>query len=608
MRLIHDFVPMRDGIRLAVSIYLPEADGPCAAVLERTPYGRDLPRGHEVTAADRVAWDGPAMAGWFTPHGYALVLQDCRGRYDSEGAFVKYVSDAEDGVDTCAWIREQPWCDGRIATLGMSYGAHVQAALGSLAPEGLVAQILDSGGFSNAWRSSVRQNGAFELKQATWAFREAARSPEALADPVLKAALEAEDIAAWLTRLPWKPGHSPLRHHPGYEQALLEQWRSGAFDAYWARAGLCAEMFYDRYSTAACLHMSSWFDPYSTTASENYRGLKSADRGPQRLILGPWTHGNRSDTVFGDVDFGPDATLDSWAGDWRSYRLRFLDSILKGAAFDDPEVRVFVMGGGDGRRSPGGHLQHGGRWISATNWPVPGTEMAKFHFTSDGGLERAPPALNAPALSYDFDPSHPVPTIGGNFSSFDPILHWGARDQTEAETVFGCTPPYLPLASRADVLVFQTPPLETPCQIAGPVELDLWVATDGPDTDFTAKLIDVHPPSADYPQGYAMLLGDCIFRLRYVEDPSTPRLRAPGDIVRIEATGFWTANLFGAGHRIRIDISSSNFPKFDVNSNTGEPEGASRRRRVAVNTVYTDQARPSGIRLPLLQLGGDAPG
>jgi putative CocE/NonD family hydrolase len=152
------------------------------------------------------------------------------------------------------------------------------------------------------------------------------------------------------------------------------------------------------------------------------------------------------------------------------------------------------------------------------------------------------------------------------------------------------------------VLVFQTPPLDTPMQVAGPIEAVLFVATDGPDTDFTAKLIDVHPPSADYPKGYAMILTDGIMRLRYAEDPARPCLRQPGTMVQIRITLFPTANLFLAGHRIRLDISSSNFPKFDVNPNTGEPEGMARRRRIAVNTVFVDAARPSRVVLPLLAL------
>jgi putative CocE/NonD family hydrolase len=150
--------------------------------------------------------------------------------------------------------------------------------------------------------------------------------------------------------------------------------------------------------------------------------------------------------------------------------------------------------------------------------------------------------------------------------------------------------------------VFQTAPLREALQVVGPIEAELWVATDGPDTDFTAKLIDVHPPSADYPKGYAMILTDGILRLRYAEDPANPRLRAPGEIVRIVVTAFPTANLFLPGHRIRLDISSSNFPKFDVNPNTGEPDGAATTRRLARNTVFVDEARPSHLRLPLLPL------
>ena len=195
-----------------------------------------------------------------------------------------------------------------------------------------------------------------------------------------------------------------------------------------------------------------------------------------------------------------------------------------------------------------------------------------------------------------------MPTIGGAFSSLEPVATAGAFDQVEGPAFFGCAPPYLPLASRPDILVFQTAPLTRLVQIAGLVQAELFVATDGPDTDFTAKLIDVPPPTADYPRGYAMNLTDGILRLRYAEDPSQPRLRQPGEVVRIRITLFPTANLFLPGHRIRLDVSSSHFPKFDVNPNTGEAEGAARRSRIAVNTVFLDAARPSRVMLPLLPL------
>lgn len=593
-------VAVRDGVGLATDVHLPDGPGPFPVVLERTPYGRGEVSRSEVTAADPVPMKRSEFAGFFTARGYAVVFQDNRGRYGSEGIFTKYLDDGHDGFDACAWIFSQDWCDGRICTMGLSYAAHTQGALGCLAPPGLVAQVLDSGGFANAWTGGIRQFGAFELKQATWALKNAIASPEAADDPVMKAALESEDIRDWFARMPWQPGHSPLRHHPDYEAYLFEQWRHGPFDAFWQQLGIWAEGFYSRYSLADCVHMSSWFDPYSLTATSNYMGLKRAGRGPQRLILGPWTHGDRSRTRFGDVEFGAEAAIDSWAEDWRSYRLRHFDSVIHGTENPEPAVRVFVMGGGSGARNDAGHLLHGGRWISLADWPAPGAEAVDYYLHNDGRLDPALPAEGAAPISYDFDPAHPVPTIGGNLTSLEPVASGGSWDQTEAASFFGCLPPYLPLASRPDVLAFQTAPLERAVQVVGPIEAEFWVSTDGPDTDFTAKLIDVHPASADYPKGYAMILTDGIVRLRYAGDWSRTNLRAPGEVVRVTVVLFPTANLFLSGHRIRLDVSSSNFPKFDVNSNTGEPEGAGRQRRIARNTVFTDADRASRVRLPVL--------
>ena len=593
-------IPMRDGVRLATDLHRPAIAAPVPVILERTPYGRHLPSRSEITEADPNPASRAALAAPFLAAGYAVVYQDTRGRYGSEGTFVKYLADGEDGADTCAWLRAQPWCDGRIATMGLSYAAHTQAALGCLDPPGLVAQVLDCGGFADAWRSGIRQSGAFELKQVSWAYRNAIASPEAEADPVLRAALEAEDIRAWFTRLPWRAGHSPLRHHPAYESYLLEQWRQGADGPFWGQLGIRMADWYDRYSHAAMVHLSSWYDPYALTAAANYTGLRAAGRRDQRLILGPWTHGDRSARVVGEVDFGPDAPIDSWAGDWRAYRLRFFDHVLRGKPLDEPRVRVFVMGGGSGRRTASGQLDHGGTWVAAADWPLPGTAITPFHLHADGRLDPASPDSGAAPLSFDFDPARPVPTIGGAFSSLEPLATAGAFDQTERPDFFGCASPYLPLAARPDVLVFQTAPLTHAITVAGPIEADLFVATDGPDTDFTAKLIDVCPPTPDDPRGFALNLTDGILRLRYAEDPTTPRLRRDGEVVRIRLTLFPTANRFLPGHRIRLDISSSNFPKFDVNPNTGEADGASRRRRIAVNTVFADAARPSRILLPIL--------
>ncbi len=400
-------VAMRDGVRLATDLYLPDSAGPFPVILERTPYGRNLPSRSEITAGDRTPASRAALAAYFTAHGYAVAFQDTRGRYGSEGRFVKYLADGEDGADTCAWLRAQPWCDGRICTMGLSYAAHTQAALGCLDPPGLVAQVLDCGGFANAWKSGIRQSGAFELKQATWAHKNAAVSPEAEADPVMRAALEAEDLRDWFTRMPWKPGHSPLRHHPDYEAYLFEQWTHGADDGFWHQLGVRAEAWHDRYSRAACVHMSSWWDPYALSATANFTGLRG--RGPQRLILGPWTHGDRSDRVFGDVDFGAEAPIDSWAGDWRAYRLRFFDHVVKGAPLAEPRCAcsswAAAAGGGRPRAisttAASGSRRPTGRCRALRSCPTTCTG-------TDASIP-AVPASDAAPLSYDFDPRRPGP-------------------------------------------------------------------------------------------------------------------------------------------------------------------------------------------------------
>jgi putative CocE/NonD family hydrolase len=593
-------VRVRDSIQLATDVFLPKGEGPFPVILERTPYGRHMTSRSERTVENATAATRAELAAYFGDHGYAVVYQDCRGRYGSEGRFSKYLLEGSDGFDTCEWLLKQPWCDGRILTMGLSYAAHTQAALGCLDAPGIVAQVMDSGGFADAWRGGIRSFGAFELKQVTWAHQQAILSPEAQADPVMKAALEAEDMREWFLRLPWKQGHSPLRHHPDYEAYVFEQWRHGAFDEYWKQVGIWAAGFYDRYCDADTVHLGSWFDVYPLGTVTNYIGLKKAGRGPQRLIMGPWTHGDRSITQFGEVDFGADATIDSWAGDWKSYRLRFFDTVTKKAPDNEPPVRLFMMGGGSGGKTAEGRLHHGGRWVSLSDFPAPETKFVDYHF-HEGVLSPAAPQTGAEPLSFDFDPSNPVPTLGHGLTR-ETTVKGGVFDQVETADLLGAKPPYLPLSARSDVLVFQTETLSQPTQIVGPLVATLWVETNGPDTDFTAKLIDVYPASESYPRGYAMILADGIMRLRYNEDPARPRMRKPGEVTKIQIVLAPTANLFAPGHRIRVDVSSSNFPKYDVNPNTGEPEGNSRRKRVAINTVYVDAARPSHITLPILPL------
>lgn len=262
-------------------------------------------------------------------------------------------------------------------------------------------------------------------------------------------------------------------------------------------------------------------------------------------------------------------------------------------------VRYFRMGGGSGARTAQGRLDHGGAWRSADHWPVPGTQPTAWHLHADGRLAREP-APQPGVRSYRFDPACPVPTLGGSITSGEPLMFAGAYDQVTHENTFAARPPYGPLAARGDVLVFQTEPLQQDLEVTGTVTIELQVSSSAPDTDFTAKLIDQYPPSADHPQGYAMNITDGILRCRYRNSWEQPELMTPGEVVSITIEPMPTSNLFRKGHRIRLDISSSNFPRFDVNPNTGAPEGSAGPRQVAINSVHLGGCYASRIVLPVV--------
>jgi putative CocE/NonD family hydrolase len=342
------------------------------------------------------------------------------------------------------------------------------------------------------------------------------------------------------------------------------------------------------------VHLSGWYDPYARTATDNYVGLSRAGRGPQRLILGPWTHGDRSLSHAGEVDFGEAAPVDgNLAEDFFDLRRRWFDHWIRfvpNGVEAEPKVRVFVMGGGQsdvtGRRNRDGRLDHGGRWRAASEWPLPETRWTRFYLHPDRGLGTIAPT-GAGALDYVFDPRDPASTRGGAISSGEPVMQAGAFDQSEA-------------ANRPDVLVFTTPPLAEDLEIVGPVAARLWIASDAPDTDFTARLIDLYPPSADYPAGFAMNLTEGLLRVRYRDSWERPALMTPGEVYAIMIELFPVANLFRRGHRLRLDISSSNFPHFDVNPNSGEPEGSWLHPRPARNRIFAAAERPSHILLPVV--------
>ena len=602
-------VAMRDGVRLAADIYHPAENGkplpgPFPVILERTPYGKTVVSRSELSLKDPIAKPRAEVAHFFVSRGYVVIYQDCRGRYGSEGEFVKYLSDGNDGYDTCAWIVKQPWCNGKIGTMGLSYAAHTQGALACAGAPGIAAMFLDSGGFANAYQDGIRQGGAFELKQVTWAYRAAFESPEVANDPARIAALKAIDIKAWFAKMPWARGRSPLTPAPGYERYVFDQWEHGVFDAFWKQLGIYAEGFYDRFADAPMTFLSAWYDPYPRSAADNYTALSKMKKGPVRLILGPWTHGDRSLTYAGDVDFGPAATLDdNLAPDFLTLRLAWFDCWLKGIAngvADKPAVQLFVMGGGSGRKNAAGRMDHGGRWRAEKDWPIPDAKNTAFYLHEHGALSPAAPTAKSAQRSYVFDPENPVPSIGGTITSGEPVMRGGAYDQREGPRFFGSREPYRPLSARPDVLVFETEPLAEDVEVTGAIDAKLFIASDRPDTDFTIKLIDVYPPSEDYPEGFAMNVTDGIQRARYRKSFGTPEMLKPGEIAEVTVRAFPTSNLFKRGHRIRLDVSSSNFPHFDVNPNTGAPEGKGGSRVAAKNTLHLDAAHPSHVVLPII--------
>jgi uncharacterized protein len=601
-------VPMRDGVRLATDVYRPArnglpAPGRFAAILERTPYGRNVTYFRDITAANPVPRTRAEVAAYYVRRGYVVIFQDCRGRHDSEGEFVKYLHEGVDGFDTCRWLVAQPWSNGAFGTMGLSYAAHTQVALACLNPPGLKAMYVDCGGFSNAYQGGIRQGGAFELKQVTWAYNLGLESAQAERDPQRLAALKAVDLKAWFAHMPWRRGHSPLSLIPDYESYVYEQWEHGRFDAYWKQLGIYAAGYYGQFADAAMVHLSGWYDAYARTATDNYVGLCRRARAPVRLIMGPWTHGARSATHAGNIDLGPASTLDADGGDIFARRLEWFDLHLKGTAHGAPHgppVRLFIMGGGSGRKNADGRLDHGGHWRSESDWPIPDRRVTPYYLTRDGRLSPQAPTGTGASRSYDFDPRHPVPTMGGTITSGEPLMRGGGYDQREGVEFYGSRPPYRAVSARPDVLVFQSEPLEADVEVTGAIEARLWVSSDAVDTDFTIKLIDVYPPSADYPEGFALNLTDGILRCRYRDSWENPTLMTPGRAYPITVTAFPTANTFVPGHRIRLDVSSSNFPHFDVNPNSGAPEGRGLTQQVARNTVHLDAGHPSHVLLPVI--------
>ena len=588
-------VAMRDGVRLATDIYRPARGGAPVpgrfpVIVERTPYDKGAPR-----------FVVPARL--FAEHGYVVLIQDVRGRGGSEGEWYAFAREAPDGYDTIEWAAAQPWSTGKVGTMGTSYMAATQSAAATLNPPHLAAMFVTEGP-SNYYHCSMRHNGALEQRFLIYAFHMAVTSPEARANPALRQALmEARvNLGQWLKRLPLKRGATPLRLLPSYEQWAIDLQTRTIYDEYWKQRGYAISEYYAEHADVPTVYFGSWYDSYARASTENFVALSRLKRSPQRLIMGPWVHGVRADEDFaGEVSFGPDA-LQHYNG----LRLRWFDQWLKGmdtGVADEPPVRIFVMGGGSGRKvydvlglNP--RIDHGGRWRSEDAWPIARARDAAFYLHPGGALAADKPETAESASTLRFDPQNPVPTVGGNISVGFEFMPSGGYDQRARFPL--AAGDALPLASRPDVLMFVSEPLREAIEVTGAPVVKLWVSSTARDTDFTAKLIDLYPPSADYPDGYALNVGDSIIRMRFRESWTDPAPIVPGEVYEVTFSLYPTSNVFARGHRIRLDISSSNSPRFDVNPNTGGALGEPGPIVVADNTVYHGKERPSHVVLPIV--------
>jgi len=601
-------VPMRDGIKLGTNVFLPARGGAVVsdrvpAIVERTPYNKN-------SVAN-------SLVEYFVSRGYAVVLQDVRGRYRSEGHWRGNRDDGRDGSDLLKWIGEQSWSNGKVGTMGTSYGGATQHAL-AIANAPNLAAMVPVDAMSDVGRYGVRHNGAFELRWLNWILTlgnatgvhanargtdvspngHAAATRATSAPEAINAIEEiGPHIREYAAMLPLRPGTTPLKFAPDYEAWLINAMRHGDDDSFWKEAGSEVADHLADFKEVPVYHLTGWYDSWAASvANLNYAGLAKAKKSPQRLLIGPWTHGGQAVSFSGIAEFGPNAAIDM-----NALRLRWYDRWLKGidnGVEREAPVRIFVMGDGEPHKTAEGKLYVGGRWREEREWPLARAVNTNYYIHANGSLSKEKPGASKPT-TYQFDPANPVPTLGGNVSSEGALMVRGAQDQRCTSVDWHCKST-LPLSARPDVLVYQTAPLEQDMEVTGRLIVKLWASSDGPDTDFTAKLIDVYPPNAGFPAGVDLNIGDSIVRARYRESLQHAKPLIPGQPAEFSIEMYPTSLVFRRGHRIRLDISSSNFPRFDVNPNTGEPLGQERGRRVALNTIYHDPAHPSRIVLPVV--------
>ena len=560
---------MRDGTVLKGDLYRPDGPEKLPVLLNRTPYGKSGPMLRQAMDPVRAALND-----------YNVLIQDCRGRYTSQGTWTCFTSETQDGYDTIEWAARQPWADGQVGTWGSSYMGVTQWLAATQTPPSLKAMApgLTASNYHDGW---TYQGGAFCLGfNLSWTMTalapdrlmKARKDTPAASTELGQVIGGIDEMRKWLDVI-------ALKDLPMFRigAPFFFDWlEHPAYDSYWRAIDI--ETCHQRINVPA-FNIGGWYDIFLGGTLRNFVGMGAHGATPQaragqQLLVGPWPHGLPRANMAGEVDFGYRAAPLSIDQD--RIVLNFFDRWLKGIQrAQTAPVQLFAMGPN--------------RWRDENEWPLARTDWRRYYLHSkgrantaggDGALATQAPGEEPPD-SLVYNPLDPTPTRGGGLCCYPAVVPGGAFDQTAIE-------------SRSDVLVYSTQPLSEDLEVTGPITLTLYASSSAPDTDFTAKLVDVEP------DGYARNLTDGIIRARYRESRSDARLLKPGEVYEYTIDLGATCNVFKARHRIRLEISSSNFPRFDRNPKTGHDLFADAETRPALQTVMHRAGYASYLTLPVI--------
>lgn len=567
---------MRDGVVLRANIFRPDDDGTYPIALTRTPYGKDFTQVSPLLDPIR-----------FAKAGYIVVIQDVRGRFNSEGQWQTFLSEAQDGYDTVEWAATLPGSNGNVGMYGASYFGFTQWATARLNPPHLKA-IMPSITWADSRDGSMWRGGALEFGlMAYWQIttiamtellRRTATAP--IEQRMQTMGLLLNEINRLRTEgyysLPLKDFEPLKRLNFADDLQNIIAHPNSAEEA----APLSVDTEYGEIQVPS-FNIGGWYDIFCNGTLQNFTALRTEGSTPQarqtRLLMGPWSHVNYGNTI-GDIDFGfaSASAFINMQTDLTGLTQRWFDYWLKGVEngiTQEPPVKIFVMGDNV--------------WRDEQEWPLARTQYTNYYLHSngkantangDGLLSTENPSAET-ADNFTYDPNNPVKTHGGSIL-MNALFGPGVKDQREIE-------------NRDDVLCFTTTPLSSDVEVTGPLAVKLWASTNATDTDFVARLVDVHP------DGFAQNLNDGIIRARF-RNGETPELLEPDKPYEFTINLWATSNVFKAGHRIRLDITSSNFPRWDRNLNTGAEYGTDSIPQIAHQTILHDADHPSCVVLPII--------